>query len=172
MDKKEYENESIQNYLILKKEMEEKGIDYKTDVFNLYNTYKLLNDKFKDNTELMNEYEDKIYTVDGKKLNQMERIDLELNNIIKILNNTNIHLTDEELFYLYSLIKEIRIMKDENLSSIEFYKKELSKIQARLGMKNTFLKATYEVFKDLQRNAINELIKIEKGGTKGGNISK
>lgn len=170
---KEYENESIQNYLVLKKLMEQKGIDYKTDIFNIYTTYKLLNDKFKGNTQLMDEYEDKIYTVGGKTLSQMERMGLELDNIIKILNNTSVHLNDEEMFYLYSLIKEIRIMKDDDLLDIDFYKRELSKMQAKLGMNNTFLKATYEVFKDLQRNAIDELMILERArGEYNGKINK
>jgi len=137
-------------------------------LMRLYRVYILVNELKKENpdksSDILNQYEDKIYTVDGKKIPEMKRIELEISKISKKLiekNNTitGVNKIQEDINELKKLLKDLSSI-DKSL--LEYIKKKISVMQAMLGLNNTFLESAYEAFLEKYRtisttiNIVNE----------------
>lgn len=126
------------------------------DLYRLYKTYNVVKyvlEKNKEGKQIISKLEDSIYTVDNVILEDKERIKIELSNISDILDG----LDDEELKQkTYSDFNKLKAEFEEldlSDSSILFYiKKKISILQAIIGVKNTFLLASYDAFLEIYRN--------------------
>lgn len=125
---------------------------------NLYLNYSSYYDKVCEDglyLDSLIEYENKIYTVNGKVLNDKDRIKLEINRIGKTLNTKNIDLNEVVL-----INDEIKIIKklisigfdklDKN--TILYIKKEITLIQSKLGLRCYFIGALFETMYDVCSN--------------------
>lgn len=126
------------------------------DLYRLYKTYnsvKYVLEKNKEGKQIINRLEDDIYTIDSVILDDKERIKIELSNISDILDD----LEDEELrkkvYFEFNKLKTEFEELDLSDSSILFYiKKKISLLQAIIGIRNTFLLASYDAFLEIYRN--------------------
>jgi hypothetical protein len=134
-------------------------------ILNIYKMNELLQNKFNDNTELMDKYEDKIYTINGKKMNQVQRIRLELYNINKNIG-LNDNLSDNLLLEIEMLNKSVKNLDKYNKVEIHSLKKQISDIQAKLNIKMKFLKASWDLSNDLYDTALNDLLEEERNKEK------
>ena len=131
-------------------------------LLNLYKIYelcrKLSNGNLKRNKDLLDEVEDKIYTVNGKVLSQQERIALEIKRVYKVCNGIN----DEKTKNIFiNQLKDIVGIIDFNFDDSKFKsefnqdelyyiaKQTLSVAQAKLDMPISFLYSASTVFMDI-----------------------
>lgn len=117
---------------------------------NLYRNYCNIQD-FLDVNEIKNKnillnYEDDIYTIDGKMLNQVQRVEFELNRIEIEFNG----LYSDILEMLKKMLLEY--IENEDKELLNYIKKEISYLQAGCDLDNNFLLASYEVFFEKYRN--------------------
>lgn len=119
-----------------------------TSFAGLFKTYKMIDEAiegdYKKNKKEVLRYENSIYNINDKVLSNKERIDLEFKRLTNKINN-RIDLSEDEKD---KLIKQLCVLIDmsENEKYYEYIKKEISIIQAQLGLDNTFLSSAYEVF--------------------------
>ena len=103
--------------------------------------------------DLLGKYEDKIYTIDGNLLNDKERIKYELKNI----DNIGIKQGNKYAKEIKDLIQKFDNIKDDE-DLIFYIKKQISMIQAKLGIRITFYYAAYVAFLDIYKNLyMNEI---------------
>ena len=119
----------------------------------LYKIY-LLVKHYSDNDEVsldkLNEIEDYIFTVNGKTLNQKERIELEFNEILNKYEEVN--PVKQKEVELYIGIARSLLNYDLNEKNILYIKKVIALIKSILGLNTGFLYAGYLVFKEKMRN--------------------
>ena len=148
---------------------------------NLYETYLFLlkycelENKNQDISlkKLMNSLENKIYTVGNRTLTDKERILFELNKIEKKLKDDTIKTDNKE--YWLSQIQSLKNfiyptnskIEEIDISIINYLKKEITKIQSALGLKNTFFNALNELFEDninlkIYHQNLNKIVKKKK----------
>lgn len=127
-------------------------------LMKLYRIYILVSELKKEhsdkNENFLSQYEDKIYTVDGKIIPEIKRIELEISKINKKLLDkktdiSNVDKLKKEINEIKNLLKDLSLV-DKFL--LEYIKKKISVMQAMLGLNNTFLEATYMAFLEEYRN--------------------
>ena len=121
---------------------------------NLYQNYNfilnLLN-KHNNDFKVLLDYENKIYTINGKKMHEEQKIEYEFSRIEKNILDSKDNLSTEE-YELVSgdmlVLKKIydEYIKNKDKTTLHYIKKSISLLQARLGLKNYFLMAAYDVF--------------------------
>ena len=121
---------------------------------NLYQNYNfilnLLN-KHNNDFKVLLDYENKIYTINGKKMFEEQKIEYEFSRIEKKILNSKDNLSTEEYELVLrdmSVLKKIydEYIKNKDKTTLHYIKKSISSLQARLGLKNYFLMAAYDVF--------------------------
>lgn len=144
-------------------------------IYRLYKSFNLMRQNLTGNLQVikrkLDKYEDDIYLINGSVLDQKERLLVELDRIIRKLKDNDISNVDE----LYKNVQKLkRILSIKGLTDAKILlslKKEVSLIQAKLDLPNTFLYATYLVFMEIYNNAyINSLTKS--GYTKEEEVNK
>lgn len=121
---------------------------------NMYQNYNfILNllEKNNDDFKVLLDYENKIYTINGKKMVEEQKIEYEFSRIEKNLLDLKNSLSTKEYGLVSSdmlVLKKIydEYIKNKDKSTLHYIKKSISLLQARLGLKNYFLIATYDVF--------------------------
>lgn len=134
-----------------------------TSIIRLYKIYILIEkiiEKDPINADkILKEFEEKVYTIGDKKIPKTKRIELELTKISKsIAKNDNQGLSpiklknmNDEIEKIYSMLKQSEDSEiDEEL--LGYMKKRISVMQAALGLNNTFIKETHDVFIENYRN--------------------
>ena len=141
-------------------------------ITNLYKSYvsidKLIDGENEENKRKLSEYENKIYMVDGNKLTEIQKIQLEINRIDRVLSEnkgsisrTGVERINEELDILRKLL--VDYSKDSDNLTLDYIKKKISILQAILGIKNNFLLATYQAFIEKYMNiCIEQNINVDK----------
>ncbi len=131
-------------------------------LLNLYKIYelcrKISNGNLKRNKDLLDEVEDKIYTINGKVLSQQERIALEIKRVYKVCSG----IKDEKIKNAFiNQLKDIVGIIDFNFDDPKFKsefnqdelyyiaKQTLSVAQAKLDMPISFLYSASTVFMDI-----------------------
>lgn len=124
------------------------------ELYRLYKIYNLINIVLqKTGRASVEKLEDAIYTVDNKVLSDKDRIVLELSNITDQLNNINDgNLRNEVDLKLNTLKNELEELDLSDKTVLLYFKKNISLLQAKLGIENTFLLAAFEAFLELYRN--------------------
>lgn len=125
-------------------------------LMRLYRIYILVDELKKIDSErgeaVLSKCEDVIYTINGKKIPEIKRIELEVSKISKKLNdnkqNTKIN---NDISEIKKILKNISL-DDKNI--VEYVKKKISVMQAMLGINNTFLEESYKVFLEEYRSII------------------
>lgn len=134
----------------------------KDDKFNiycvnvLYKNYNLINRLTNNDPisklKMLNELEDYIYTINGKKIDDIKRILLELSIIKKSLKNKEIN---KDIIFQIDLLKnsvnELNYYTPEKVFDV---KKQVSILQAKLGIKPSFLFASYCAFEDIYKSLL------------------
>lgn len=128
---------------------------------NLYKYYDLINNKYniKSDIDMDNNYnyygdleklEDKVYTINRKLLSDDERIILEIKSIASYLEKNIDKLPSDLVSYVFEELKELNeLIHDgelKNSNMIDYFKKQISLLQASLGLKIKFYNAALEVF--------------------------
>ena len=121
---------------------------------NLYQNYNFvlnLLEKNNDDFKILLDYENKIYTINGKAMTEEQKIDYEFSRIDKKKLNVQEKLGSSEYEIIYKEILVLKKIYDEYLKSkdkatLQYIKKSISLLQARIGLKNYFLIAAYDVF--------------------------
>lgn len=138
------------------KEMKDGKISKKSvvELYRLYKVYNLIKLVLEKNgKESIEKLEDEIYTIDNKVLNDKERIVLELSNITDKLNNVSDNILKNEINITLDKLKlELEELDLSDKTVLFYFKKNISLLQAKLGVENTFLLATYESFLESYRN--------------------
>ena len=120
-------------------------------IFRLYracNTIlKITDDDPIKNNKKLKELEDSIYTYDGIVLSDKVRIKIEIENILSMISNIQ---NDNSNTYsdVIKLVNTINEFDLNNSDDVKEAKKQISIVQAKLGLKTNFYLATYEAFKD------------------------
>lgn len=128
-------------------------------LYNLYKTYDLTESIIKkqgnEGKQFIQKQEDEIYNIKNKPLTEKQKIEYELVNIGKKIKLNDINNTNE-INALYDEYLDLLIYtKDNNLNdsmNIEYIKKQISILQAKLGLKNTFFLSAHDSFLELYRN--------------------
>jgi len=136
----------VLNYLESNKE--NMSLEEISSLAGLFKTYQMIHEAVEGNYEKnKNEvlrYEDYIYNLDGKVLSNKDRIALELRRIKNKIDG-NIELSEIQKETLKKELDElIEISSNEKYN--EYVKKEISILQSKLGLENTFLSSAYEAF--------------------------
>ena len=105
--------------------------------------------------------EDKVYTVGGKVLGDKERLDLELINILSKISKSSNDGFDSELYKDVLNIKA-DFNNDTSELKVEYLKKQLSVIQAKLGMDMTFFQSSYNAFLEVYYNIVISLVNLNR----------
>lgn len=121
---------------------------------NLYQNYNFiltLLEKNNDNFKVLVDYENKIYTINGKVMTEEQKIDYEFNRIDKKMYEIKENLVSSEYEIIYKDILVLKRIYDEYLknkdrTTLHYIKKSISLLQARMGLKNYFLISAYDVF--------------------------
>ena len=122
-------------------------------IYRLYKNFDLINSitngDIKSNLSKLRKFEDSIYTINGKVLNDSKRIKIELENIYSKVNE----ISNKELFLeVVNLEDKLGSMNlNDDVAQI-YAKKQISILQAKLGLKNTFFLSAYEAFLEQYRN--------------------
>lgn len=107
--------------------------------------------------KILEEYEEKVYTIGDKKIPKIKRIELEIKRISKYIEKNDSITLEQiksmtfELNKIKDMLKQIDELEIDN-SLLEYIKKRISVMQAALGLNNTFLKETHDVFIENYRN--------------------
>ena len=104
--------------------------------------------KIEENKNQLREYEDKIYTIDGRILSSAERIDLSIAAIREVI--------DSKKYDMLNFYEDIKVIKDLDLrdeKNVSYAKKKISIMQAKLGLKNTFFYGSYLAFNEIYTNS-------------------
>jgi len=125
----------------------------------LYKVYCLVSKIKEENSEnfdeVMDEYDNMFFTIDGTKLSRKKRIYMSLYKIAEKLDEKDESYSMVVKFFRESMeiFKKIQFKnlstsngKDENFLMYEYLKERISVMQACLGLNNTFLKSSYNAF--------------------------
>ena len=125
-----------------------------SELYRLYKIYNLINIVLEKNGRAsVEKLEDAIYTVDNKVLSDKDRIVLELSNLSDQLININDNRLRQDIdLKLNTLNNELDELDLSDKAVLLYFKKNISLLQAKLGMENTFLLAAFESFLELYRN--------------------
>ena len=141
--------------------------DEMTYLIRLYKMYSLTEKIVESKGEnALRYYEKKIYTINGKIMSDIKRIQLEIYSINKTLDSKICSgtLDDKTIDFIKEVIEELNqllLSKDDlDKALIDYMKKKISVIQAKLGLNNTFFNATREAFFDEYRKI--DLYNLEK----------
>lgn len=132
--------------------------EYKHFIFRLYKIYDLCyrftNGEIEKNKSILDYAESKIYTINGKELNEEEKIFYETKRLYKAISKREDD--DDKLESLQSLVNIIRVYRD-SLSKKDAKSKEveletkgkISLMQAKYGLPISFLYAASRKFKEI-----------------------
>lgn len=142
------------------------SIEENMDVSHLYRLYKtysaidiIIDSDIIKNENKLKKYEDSIYTIDGEVIDDRKRINLALDSIFSNINKDEIkEKTLNEYFNLKRILNDLDLNKKEN---VMYMKKQISIMQAKLNIRNTFLIAAYEAFLEEYRNIYIKTINKE-----------
>lgn len=162
IDNKETLAKNVRNYLI-----ENEAVSDNKALINLYKKYFTLIELQKENKEILNDYENQIYNINGNILSDRERINVEIDKIEKIINNNNGNINDdveENLKHIRNLTKYDDVDFD---GYIPYIKRLLCYMQAMLGIDITFYNDAIDAFETMYNEkidpkAIKEAIRKDK----------
>lgn len=130
-----------------------------TYLYNLYKTYALtqgiIEKMGNDGRSFIKKQEDKIYDIDNKILTEQERINYELVNIgkkIKLNSANDIKVMNDVYEDYLDLLAYSKNSNFNDSLNIEYLKKQISILQAKFGLKNTFFLSAHDSFLELYRN--------------------
>ena len=128
------------------------------NVSHLYRMYKIyyitdeiINRYGNEGVKIITQEENNIYRIDNKCLNDKERVEYEINKIKLILEkqdvvNKKIYKEFCDLETYYQETNKVEML------DLFYLKKQISILQSKLGLKNTFFLATHDVFFEIYRN--------------------
>ena len=102
-------------------------------------------------------FENKYYRLGNKFLNDKEKIDYELNDIMKVLSDDDIH----ELTEVRRLAFDATSIK-KNKELIKEIKKQITLMQCELGVSPKFVSVFKDVLEDEKKRIYNDSVKSEK----------
>ena len=126
-------------------------------LIRLYKVYSLV-EKItnKKGEQILQYYERKIYTIDGKTMSDVKKVQLELYNIEKSLKIKSNDIDKFDLDFINYMLADLKniLLLEKNIDKelIEYMKKQISIIQAKIGLSNTFFSATRDAFLEEYRN--------------------
>lgn len=130
---------------------ENKDVSY---MYRLYRTYSaidtIIDSDVKKNEDKLKKYEDSVYTVNGEIIDDNKRINLALDSLFSTINKDT--KNEEYLKEFLNLKNSINNLDLKEIENIMYAKKQISILQSKLNLKNTFFLATHEAFLDLYRN--------------------
>ena len=138
------------------------SIDKNVDVsylYRLHRTYSVIDSDIIKNEYKLKKYEDLVYTVDGEIIDDKKRIYLALDTILSNINKNE--ATQDFINDYLDLNKKISELDLDKKENIMYIKKQISILQSKLNMKNTFFLAAHEAFLDLYRNIYIKTINDE-----------
>lgn len=127
--------------------------------YNLYKKYNLIN-KITENraheiVNFLDKLEDKIYTINGRKLPNITRLHLEL-SLIKNKCETVKYLDESILIQMQLIENLINDLGTNNYEKTFEIKKQICILQAKLGIEPSFIYASYCAFEDVYKNILIE----------------
>ena len=119
-------------------------------LFNFYKKANTLN-SLKDVGDELNNYEDKIYNFDDIRINEEDKIRLEIERIkrVNIMPPEIKKNVDETIKEIEELLNNKMYFSD---SIMEYIKKKIVELQILLKLDITFFKAAYDLFKEKYDN--------------------
>lgn len=149
-DKKTIIAENVKKYIKLSDDEE----SFRA-IVNLYRKYYSLVEPKKDLKDLLVQYENQIYEIDGKVMSEKDRIKLEINKISKKIEEMEEGIKKNDLTNEINTYKAISEYNDDVFSGyIDYIKDNLVYMQAGLGLKITFYTSAIDIFEKIYANKI------------------
>lgn len=149
MEAKEIEKNILKEYINNNKDSNN-DVGY---IYRLYKNYALISkyiNKYPTNAESdLQKLENDVYTINNKVLSEPDKLKIEFNRIFNNQEKLSIE-DDQKLLELYDLYEKDSYL--DNDLRLQYLKKQISILQAKLGLENNFFLATYIAFIELYNN--------------------